>query len=231
MLVEYFGPPGSGKSTLSHNLVNELSKRGLNVKELKTNQVKKRYMRVLLKSIYCIIAFAMSPIKSIKLVKKMATTGTISLKSQISNTFNFLHLYGFYLFANFQRKKSIIIYEQGFFQASSSVYIDSGKIEIGKSCFWGMEWLSNPKIVIGVHVNNAELENRLDSRSNNICIKNDYYKKQGVVFERMNSYLKNSESLFYFEVDNSNKYQLENNIEEINCYVLNLVEKYFNNGN
>lgn len=130
IIIEFYGFPGCGKSTISHFLVENLKKSGADVME-PSYQIDHKYspgLRKILKVFYSIRYLCFHPVSSIQLLCMIRKKANGDVKILFSHSVNILYKFFFYCK---QKKWDYLIFDEGLIQSwlsmSSRIREDVGR--------------------------------------------------------------------------------------------------------
>lgn len=128
IIIDFFGVPGCGKSTISHELYNDLNKKNYRVIEptYDLDHNANTYYRKLVKGIYSIIFCMRHPYVSWNMAKKVYQNDYFLFNGFFSQIINLLYkleiIYG--------TNSDYIIFDEGIFQTSISLAINTNNKDI-----------------------------------------------------------------------------------------------------
>jgi adenylate kinase family enzyme len=224
LVIEFIGMPGSGKSTLCDQVYNDLKNEYDIINFTSEITKKNKSSRIIIKLYYFFTFFLMHPSLFIKLLTKIYRTEQKTLRDFVKVSFNLYFILGV-----LEKKDNIIIlFDQGILQAFWSIYFNSKRnknIDIVKLLKYYF-----PDLVVEVSVRKEILKNRLLTRNGNSRFENkkfDFnlnYLKSSNYFKEIINYI-NKYNLKYLNIDNNTKSDLNDNIESINKFILNMMKK------
>jgi adenylate kinase family enzyme len=125
VIVEFYGLPGVGKSTISHEVVSILSRNNVVVVEETRNvdTVTGVLSRQIIKLLLAIKNIALKPIAKFRLIIQLLGIKQSSVLSTIKLLINYLYICQIY--KNCENKSSIKIIDQGLLQAAWSLLLEN----------------------------------------------------------------------------------------------------------
>ena len=126
VIVEFFGLPGIGKSTVSHELASLLSSKKIEVVEETRNiDVKKKpFYRQSIKILFAIKNIISNPSVRFRLIVEQLGVDQKNIKSKIKLIVNYLYICQIY--ENCESKNGVKIIDQGLLQAAWSLLVEKG---------------------------------------------------------------------------------------------------------
>lgn len=171
--IEVIGMPASGKSTLVKKLYFDEDK----YYDVNSNLPKNKYIRLIIRIIYSILAILYSPKEALKDIRVIISSKQKTKKDLIIVTVNWL----FIIYAcNYRKNKNILwVWDQGIFQAIWSIAFSSQKeVEY-------IQLLKNKNLPQKVHFTDADDETlRRRAAGRKVFIRLDYRNNEDVIQAR-----------------------------------------------
>lgn len=161
--IEFFGLPGSGKSTIVNNLIKEVNISNLSYINLIHNISKKNKLLRIVYKIYILIKeLIYHPIITLKLSHRILKTKQNGILDYIKVLVNYFYIINIYRTSKNKNKK--IILSQGIFQAIWSIAISAkNQIDIEQL----IEGVELPDLVVIVKIDYSLMKKRLELRKGN----------------------------------------------------------------
>jgi len=129
LIVEFAGLPGSGKTTLSRTVKEELLSRknyldGISIDEPSAIIAEQKSLRrIIVKLGYALLGFFIHPLLSFHFLLVILYSHQNSIKNFLKNHFNGIYLIG--LYSRYRNSRQIVLFDQGGLQALWSVFFSS----------------------------------------------------------------------------------------------------------
>lgn len=163
--LEFFGVPGSGKSTIAHSLADLLQENGYSVQE-KSYIVNGQFgdlRRIILKLRYTFIFTIFHPLFLLELFSMIDKNVFFDLKEKIKQWVNVC-----FVLYNYKKKnnRQFFIADQGLIQAAISLTIHCKEVEIAQIIKKMSSVIEMPKYIIYVNIKEDKSLYRLKTRIN-----------------------------------------------------------------
>lgn len=163
-IVEFFGLPGVGKSTLSHRVVQILRQRGIPVREPTQvgMQILDRHTRIIKKGMFIALEMLISP-KSVWLSARIiASSKQKSALDFIKTYLNWLYVSS--LLRTHINKLGIHIFDEGILQALWSIAFTAEGLDLSKITRIALRSTAIPYLIVVLQANHETVERRLTER-------------------------------------------------------------------
>jgi hypothetical protein len=219
LVVEFFGLPGSGKSTIAHELKVSFDYLSVVNKSYEISNMN-RFKRVIIKFMYIFTLFLVDFKSSFKSLKGIVGIRQKNFKEKISVITNYFYVISLYKFN--KNKHDLHLLDQGILQAVWSILLNSNDVD--EKCINNiMSHFELPDIVIIVNVNEDKLLNRYLKRSTNdsriergnLTDFENFKKKAADTTSKIIKYL-HSKNIQYIEIENNEIEQIYINVNYIN---------------
>lgn len=165
IVIEFFGPPASGKSTLARETAERLEREGVDVENPfyhLAHEVSDR-RRYVEKSMHVCKALLTFPEYSVRVAWAIRNTEQKEITDVVKNAFNWLYLTGTVNLSDAE----VTILDQGLFQSAASITLSGSSEHPLAETISPVAEIPDEYIVVIVNTDHTVLERRLESRRNN----------------------------------------------------------------
>lgn len=165
IVIEFFGPPASGKSTLARETAAKLEREGVDVENpfyRLAHEVSDR-RRYLEKSMHVCKALLTSPEYSARVARTIRNTDQKEITDAVKNAFNWLYLTG----TVDSSDAEVTILDQGLFQSAASITLSASSEYPLAETISPVASIPDEYIVVIVNADHTVLERRLEARRDN----------------------------------------------------------------